>query len=371
VKRFVLLALLLMMVSGARADEDTIDMTHAVFVAIDGSAMVPFIDPDTDRVVGTIDVGLVPSQIELASSIGKLLAIDGKTARVNLADVVTGAVRTVPLDLTPGRMTISADGLTAALTDLGTSHVVLVDLLRHQLHGTIETLPPSRDMVFSADGRKLFVAGERRGLIDVMDVATVRQETPIETGLPLGNLALSRTPDGRRLFVKPDGDGIVVLDLEHRRAISPIQAGAASTVAYPSATGKFLLVADNQPEAVQVIRNSPETALVNATSVLKAATGVVFIYTAWFDTLALVPSTTAKRLFLFDLEAMRPAGSIGLDAAPARGAVTPDGQKLYLPLPDAGSVAVVDARRRAMVASIALNGHPKAVRLAGSYGVCH
>jgi hypothetical protein len=45
VKRFVLLALLLMMVSGARADEDTIDMTHAVFVAMDGSAMVPFIDP--------------------------------------------------------------------------------------------------------------------------------------------------------------------------------------------------------------------------------------------------------------------------------------------------------------------------------------
>jgi hypothetical protein len=74
---------------------------------------------------------------------------------------------------------------------------------------------------------------------------------------------------------------------------------------------------------------------------------------------------------MVDLDAMRPAGSIGLDAAPARGAVTPDGQKLYLPLPDAGTVAVVDARRRALVASIAMYGRPKAVRLAGSYGVCH
>lgn len=367
--RLVLLVLLLlMMVSEATADEDTIDMTHAVFVAMDGSTTVPFIDPDTDRIVGRIDIGLAPAQIELASSIGKLLAIDGKTARVNLVDIVTRSVRTVLLDLTPGRMTISIDGLTAALADLGTGHIVLVDLLRRQLLGTIKTLPPSRDMVFSTDGRKLFVAGEHRGLIDMIDVATIRQETAIETGMPLGHLALSRTPDGRRLFVKPDGDDIVVLDLEHRRAISPIPSGAASTVAYPSATGKFLLVADNQPGAVQVIGASPESTPVKA---MKAASGVDIIYTAWFDTLALVPSTTTNRLFLFDLEAMRPVGSIGLDAAPGRGAVTPDGQKLYLPLPDAGTVAVVDARRRALVTSIALNGRPKMVRLAGSYGVCH
>jgi hypothetical protein len=160
VRPLLLLALLLLtVVSGARADEDTIDMTHAAFVAMDGSALVPYVDPETDRIAGRIDVGLIPSQIELASSIGKLLAIDGKTARVNLVDIVTGTVRTIPLDLTPGRIAISIDGLTAALADLATGHVVLVDLLRRQLLGTIETLPPSRDMVFSADGRKLYVAG--------------------------------------------------------------------------------------------------------------------------------------------------------------------------------------------------------------------
>jgi hypothetical protein len=142
VRPLLLLALLLLtVVSGARADEDTIDMTHAAFVAMDGSALVPYVDPETDRIAGRIDVGLIPSQIELASSI------------------VTGTVRTIPLDLTPGRIAISIDGLTAALADLATGHVVLVDLLRRQLLGTIETLPPSRDMVFSADGRKLYVAG--------------------------------------------------------------------------------------------------------------------------------------------------------------------------------------------------------------------
>jgi hypothetical protein len=115
----------------------------------------------------------------------------------------------------------------------------------------------------------------------------------------VGNRALSRSPDGRRLFVKPDGDGVVVLDLEQRRAVSPIQAGAGSTVAYPSATGKFLLVADNEPGSVRVIGNSPELAV----RVMKVVTGVDIIYTAWFDTLALVPSTTTHRIFLLALMA--------------------------------------------------------------------
>ncbi len=105
--------------------------------------------------------------------------------------------------------------------------------------------------------------------------------------------------------------------------------------------------------------------------VLKAATGVSIVYTAWFDTLALVPSATAKTLLLYDLEAMQSAGEIALAGAPARGGVTPDGQKLYLPLTDADQVAVVNAQRRKLTGSIAMPGHPTAIVLAGSYGVCH
>ncbi|MDR3534569.1 MAG: hypothetical protein P4L90_28905 [Rhodopila sp.] len=359
---------LLAAATAAHANEDTVDMTHAVFVTMAGSPLVPFIDPDTDRIAGTIDAGLVPQQIALASPIAKLLAIDGKASSVNLVDLVTGSIRTVPLGIVPGRVTVSSDGLLPALADLGSGDVVLLDLLRHRVLGRVGGLSPSRDMVFSANSRTLYVAGKSQGAIDVIDATTVRRETAIATGLPYGSLALSRTSNGRRLFVQPDGGGGVgVLDLEHGGPLSPIHSGPASTVAFPSASGAYLLVADNQLGTLTVLRDgdAPET------TVLKAATGVDIIYTAWFDTLALVPSTTTRTLLLYDLEAVRPVGTISLSAAPARGAVTPDGQKLYLPLPDAGQVAVIDARRRALVASIVVAGHPTSILLAGSYGICH
>jgi DNA-binding beta-propeller fold protein YncE len=106
-------------------------------------------------------------------------------------------------------------------------------------------------------------------------------------------------------------------------------------------------------------------------AVLKARTDVSAIYAAWFDTLALIPASAARAVLLFDLEAMRPAGSIALAAAAGRGAVTPDGQKLYLPLAEASEVAVINARQRRLTTSIAVPGRPASVVLAGSYGACH
>lgn len=354
--------------TSAYADEDTIDMNRAIFVSIEGQRVVPYIDPDADKIAGSIDVGLVPRQIEIASSIGKLLAIDGTSPQVNIVDLQLRTLRTVPLGLIPKRMTVSSDGLTVALADTETGQVVLLDLLRRRIVGTTTDLPPLRDMVFSTDSKKLYLAGAHQNAIDVLDASKGQLDPAIATGLPHGSLAFGRAPNGRRLFVQSDsGGGVGVLDLERSGPLAPIPAGPASTVAFPSATGAYLLVVDNQRGTLTISRDGD----VQNSAVLKAATGVSIVYTAWFDTLALVPSTTARTLLLYDLEAMHPVGEIPLAGAPARGGVTPDGQKLYLPLTDADQVAVINAQRRALVGSIAMPGHPTAIVLAGSYGVCH
>ncbi|MDC6679372.1 hypothetical protein OEZ78_28320, partial [Leclercia adecarboxylata] len=125
--------------------------------------------------------------------------------------------------------------------------------------------------------------------IGAIEVAAARQEARIASGLPHGGLALSRSPNGRRLFVQPDGSaGVGVLDLERGRPLEPIEAGRASTVAFPSGTGAYLLIADNERATLTVIRDGTAA----TATLLKGATGVDTIYTAWFDTLALVPSTS-------------------------------------------------------------------------------
>jgi DNA-binding beta-propeller fold protein YncE len=223
-------------------------------------------------------------------------------------------------------------------------------------------------MVFGTDRKKIYLAGARSGAIDVLDAATGQLEPAIATGLPHGSLAITRAPNGRRLFVQSDrGGDIGVLDLERSGPLAPIAAGPAATVAFPSATGANLLVVDNQSGTLTIIRDGDA----QDAAVLKAATGVSIVYTAWFDTLALVPSVTAKALLLYDLVSTHPVGQIALAGAPARGAVTPDGQKLYLPLTDADQVAVINAQRRKLTGTIAMPGHPTAIVLAGSYGVCH
>jgi DNA-binding beta-propeller fold protein YncE len=366
--KFILALLAGLFAASAHADEDRIDMNRAIFVSLADQHVVAYIDPDVDKLAGNIDVGLVPTQIEIASSIGKLLAIDGKSRQVNIVDLQFRTIHAVSLDLVPSRMTVSSDGLTVALADTESGHVELLDLLRRQIVGTAGNLPPLRDMVFSTDSKKLYLADAKAGAIDVMDAAKGRLDPAIATGLPHGSLAFGRAPNGQRLFVQSDsGGGVGVLDLERSGPLAPIPAGPAATVAFPSATGAYLLVVDNQRGTLAIIRDGD----VQNPAVLKAATGVSIVYTAWFDTVALVPSTTAKALLLYNLESMQPAGEIPLAGTPARGGVTPDGQKLYLPLTDADQVAVINAQRRKLTETIAMPGHPTAIVLAGSYGVCH
>lgn len=363
----VIVALLLMFFAlhSARAVED---VQNAVFVSIAGSTAVTLIDPDNDTVEGTLDVGLVPRQIELSSSLGKLVVIDGETARLDLVDLAGRTIREIKLDLVPGRVAISTDGLTIALADLTGGRVVLIDLLSSKQLGFVDGLPALRDMVFSVNNGALYLSGARPGAIDVIDVTTGRLANSIATGLPGGSRALTRTANGQRLFVQSDGDGGVgVLDLEHAAPLIPIDTGPGSTAAFPSASGSFVLIADNQRETLTVVRQSTHV----APMVLPSDSGVRTIYATWFDTVALLPSETEREVSIYDLEAQSLLKKISLDGAPGRGVVTPDGQKLYLPLSETNEIAVVDARRQRLAATIRVAGNPASVVMAGGYGLCH
>lgn len=357
----------LFVASAAQANIETVDMSRAVYVPMSGVPQVCFIDPDGDRIAGVIDVGMVPDQIGLAASVSKLLVTDGTSTRLNIVDVVTSAIITAALPFIPREITVDPNGLTAAIADDVTGRIILFDMMRRQIIGIVTGPAPLRDMMFSSDGRALYISGGDDQAIAVVDVKAADVTRRIPTNLTSATLALTRSPDGRRLFVQSRGGDVGVIDLDRGQPVAPIGAPAGSTVAFPSATGVFLFIADNQLGKLTVIHEADKS----TRTVLNAASGVRTVYTAWFETLALVPSEVDRSLLLYDLDTLRPAGTIGLVAAPGRGAVTPDGRKLYLPLPDAKQVAVFDARKREMLGYVSVPYAPAKVVLAGSYGICH
>src|SRR5262249_49344879 len=81
-----------------------------VFVPSRNIPAVAVIERDSDRVVGTIDAGLVPAQIFVSEAVGKLAAIAVADRHLSVVDLKNGERRSIELDFEPQRLLGSADG---------------------------------------------------------------------------------------------------------------------------------------------------------------------------------------------------------------------------------------------------------------------
>ncbi|MBV9828015.1 MAG: hypothetical protein JO001_20470 [Alphaproteobacteria bacterium] len=131
--------------------------------------------------------------------------------------------------------------------------------------------------------------------------------------------------------------------------------------------GRYLILPDPDAGTVTIASVEP----LQPGPLLAAAAGVSFAYSAWFDTVALVPSGPAHKLLLYDLDARRDAGAIALAGSPGFGTVTPEGDKFYIPVEDSGEVVVIDTRFRRQVGAIKVGAAPLRAVIAGGYGICH
>ena len=61
-------------VSSAETSAETL---HSVYITSQGNHMLTVIDNRSDQVVGKVDLGLIPTQIEVSSALPRLIAMDG------------------------------------------------------------------------------------------------------------------------------------------------------------------------------------------------------------------------------------------------------------------------------------------------------
>ena len=257
-----------------------------------------------------------------------------------------------------------------AAADFSVGSVAFVELMRNRVASRMGGLSPIRDLMFGGDGAFLYVVAERLDGIAVIDVARGKliEEIAVSSLRSANAAGLTRSPSGRMGYVKAQGSRtITLLDLSNFRRVREIEVGRDALKAFPTGFGGYLVVPDNSEQTVTIVANASLT----VAAMLKGGAGMTTVHSGWFDTLALVPSATERKLMVYDLDRLSRAPDIALPGSPGPGAVTQDGAKLYLALEDASGVAVIDLQRRVLLRTIAVAPNPVAAIMARSFDVCH
>src|SRR5215470_15883476 len=356
--------------SGAAPAQNFGAVQRYVFVPSRNTPSVAVIERDSDRVVGTIDVGLVPAQIFVSEAVGKLAAVAAADRRLSIIDLKNGERRSIELDFVPQRLLGSADGNLAVAADLSAGKIAFVELVRVREVSRVTGLPPIRDLLLGADGAFLYVAADNLRGVGVIDIARGKliAEIPTFAAAPGDVSGLTRSPSGRLGYAKArDGRSVSLLDLSNFRPLAQLEVGRAASKAYPTGFGGYLVVPDSVEKSVTVVA----TASMTIAAMLKGSAGMTTVYSGWFDTLALVPSVTDRKLLIYDLDQLAGAGEIALAGVPGAGAVTPEGTKLYLAVEGTKQVAVVDLQTKRLMKPVNLEFEPLAAIMARSFDICH
>ena len=354
----------------AQVKSDFGAVARYVFIPSRNAPIVTVVDRDIDGVVGTLDVGLVPEQVVVSEATRKLVAVDGIARAVSVVELANGRRVAIDLDFTPQWLIASPDGYVVAAADLSAGSVAFVELMRNRVVSRITGLSPIHDLMFGPDGAFLYVAVERSDGVGVVDVARGKLIEEIAvSGLRSAQAAgLTRSPSGRMGYVKAQGSRTISLvDLNNFRPVREIEVGRDALKAFPTGFGGYLVIPDNSERTVTIVANASLT----VAAMLKGGAGMTTVHSGWFDTLALVPSATERKLLVYDLDRLSQAPDIPLPGSPGRGAVTQDGAKLYIALEDTSKVAVIDLQRRRLLHTIAVASNPVAAIMAKSFDVCH
>jgi DNA-binding beta-propeller fold protein YncE len=341
-----------------------------IFVPSRNTQAIAVVERDSDRVVGTIDAGLVPAQIFISEAVGKLVAVAAGDRKMSVVDLKNGDRRSVEFDFVPQRLLGSADGNLVGAADLSTGKIAFVELVRVHEVSRVTGLPPIRDLLLGADGAFLYVAADNLRGVGVIDIARGKliAEIPTFATAPGDVSGLTRSPSGRLGYAKErDGRSVSLLDLSNFRPLTQLEVGRAASKAYPTGFGGYLVVPDSVEKSVTVVA----TASMTIAAMLKGSAGMTTVYSGWFDTLALVPSVTDRKLLIYDLDQLAGAGEIALAGVPGAGAVTPEGTKLYLTVEGTKQVAVVDLQTKRLMKAISIDFEPLAAIMARSFDICH
>ncbi|MBV9828016.1 MAG: hypothetical protein JO001_20475 [Alphaproteobacteria bacterium] len=154
-------------------DTAPIDGRRTLVVTARDSTTVALIAFDDDRLIGHLDLGIVPRELRVSDG-GLLAAADGNSRQVAFVDVATQTVRHADLPVRPTRLVASPDGATLAAIDADSGEIAVIEFRSGRLTLRLQGPAHVRAAIFSTDAALLFIGADTLQGVAVFDLVSGR-----------------------------------------------------------------------------------------------------------------------------------------------------------------------------------------------------
>jgi YVTN family beta-propeller protein len=202
--------------------------TGRMVVTVENPAGLLLVDPKEKKLLRFFDVkGASPHMVRLGSD-GKFAYVSN-TASATLAavDLDTGNVKLIPTDARPQGATLSSDGKLLYLTNSDGNSISIVDTVKNERVGTIETGKGPGRIGLTPDGGTLVYNLQAGSAVGFADVKAGKQVASIDLAGP--PLSLQLSADGKRAYAAVQSlDKVYVLSVPDRTIIRVIEGSQGS-----------------------------------------------------------------------------------------------------------------------------------------------
>lgn len=313
--------------------------TGLVYTANERGNSISMIDLRTGR-VETVPIPISPHNVQVTADGARLLAVgdlvtdtgthgheeighgskaEGRLLVLDAKSLASGSVASIAVGDHPAHVVVDREGRHAFVTLAGADAVAVVDLVRQKVARTIGTGRYPHGLRISPDGREVYVANVKDGSVSVINTAKLSEAARIPVGR--APVQVGFTPDGSRVYVSlRDENRVAVIDTATRAVVARIAVGPNPIQVHATPDGGFVYVANQGTEAEPA----------DTVSVIEAATGIVV------DTIR------------------TGAGAHGV-------AVDDDGRHVFITNIVAGTVTVIEAKSRSVIAAFAVGRGPNGI----------
>lgn len=220
------------------------------------------------------------------------------------------------------------------------------------------------DVAFSPDGATAYVTNQFSPNLGVIDVASSTQVATI--AIPAATFKVCVSPDGSRVYVSASGNFVYVIDAASRALVGQIRTGSAPNgfAFHPSDT--LLYISASLGGTVHEVNTKSRTVL--RTFLLGGKPQGIAVSP---DGTELYAANEAGLVQVVNLRTGATSQSLPFEGGPFDLALTGDGRQLYISLPGAGLVLILDRATRRPVKYVQTFGMPRRIRFSsdGMYAV--